>query len=147
MDSHFIVLFITVRKRSLLRLCFYTCLSFCPRGEGCLGSGPGGVSRPRPRACVCLSQYVLRHWGRRLLLRTVRILLECILVAIAFRLSEQCLTRSAPSSGAPWGSPWFCRRRDTGYSWTASWTNLQRDANGINSMVKMLSRCSTRGEL
>ena len=26
--------FITARKRSLRRLCFYTCLSFCPRGGG-----------------------------------------------------------------------------------------------------------------
>ena len=62
---------------------------------GCPGPGPGcvqsqaqggclsrGVSRPRPRGCV----YPSMHWGRhptpsrRLLLRTVRILLECILV-------------------------------------------------------------------
>ena len=35
--------FITARKRSLRRLCFYRCLSFCPRGgmRGC--SGVGGV--------------------------------------------------------------------------------------------------------
>ena len=33
---------ITVRKRSLRRLCFYTCLSFCP----------WGVSRPIPRGEV-----------------------------------------------------------------------------------------------
>ena len=37
--------FITARKRSLRRLCFYTCLSFCPQGEsdsrGCLI--PGGL--------------------------------------------------------------------------------------------------------
>ena len=47
----------TVRKRSLRRLCFYTCLSFCPhggvsspipRGE-VERSGWGGVYRPRPR--------------------------------------------------------------------------------------------------
>ena len=30
----------TVRKRSLRRLCFYRCLSFCP--WGCLGPYPGG---------------------------------------------------------------------------------------------------------
>ena len=28
----------TARKRSLRRLCFYTCLSFCPRGGGCVWS-------------------------------------------------------------------------------------------------------------
>ena len=48
----------TVRKRSLRRLCFYKCLSFCPQRWGCLDPGPGerleclarrGVSRPRPR--------------------------------------------------------------------------------------------------
>ena len=42
------VLIITVRKRSLRRLCFYTCLSFCPQGGGCLVPGgcvpgPGGL--------------------------------------------------------------------------------------------------------
>ena len=45
------------RKRSLRRLCFYTCLSFCSEGGGCLGPGPGwrlrdlagGGSRPTPR--------------------------------------------------------------------------------------------------
>ena len=31
---------ITARKPSLRRLCFYTCLSFCPRGRG--GACPGG---------------------------------------------------------------------------------------------------------
>ena len=50
----------TTRKRSLRRLCFYTCLSFCswggvsrprPRGE-VGGSGWGGVSRPRSRVEV-----------------------------------------------------------------------------------------------
>ena len=51
-----ILLLFTIRKRSLRRLCFYMCLSFCPQG-GCLGPGPGGrlgglasrVSRPRSR--------------------------------------------------------------------------------------------------
>ena len=56
------------------RLCFYTCLSFCPRG--------GGLSQ-------CMLRYI-PPWAdtqvdtptpnRRLLLWTVRILLECILV-------------------------------------------------------------------
>ena len=27
---------LTARKRSLRRLCFYTCLSFCPRGAACV---------------------------------------------------------------------------------------------------------------
>ena len=92
-----ILAFSIVRKRSLQRLCFYTCMSFCsqgwgvpriiPRGEvgglvswvsrqsargrGC--PGLGGVSRPRPRG---VSQHALRQPpSRRLLLRTVRILL------------------------------------------------------------------------
>ena len=54
---------ITARKRSLRRLCFYTCLSFCPRG-GCSHGGvpargvpvPGGSA---PRGCLlwgCLLQ-------------------------------------------------------------------------------------------
>ena len=43
--------FITARKRSLQRLCFYTCLSFCPwRGEVCpqcmLGYHPPGTRQP-----------------------------------------------------------------------------------------------------
>ena len=52
--------FVTVRKRSLRRLCFYTWLSFCSQW-GCLdpgpggrlgGSGQGGVFKPRPgRGC------------------------------------------------------------------------------------------------
>ena len=95
---------VTVRKRSLRRLCFYTCLSFCsqqevsrPRPGGGDGGGLlGGVSRPRgclpkgvprPRGCPGpglggVSQHALRQTppSRRLLLRTVRILLECILV-------------------------------------------------------------------
>ena len=33
--------FIAARKRSLRRLCFYTCLSFCSRGGG--GGGEGGI--------------------------------------------------------------------------------------------------------
>ena len=32
--------FVTARKRSLRRLCFYTCLSFCSQG-GSLGPDPG----------------------------------------------------------------------------------------------------------
>ena len=40
------VWFITVRKQSLRRLCFYTCLSFCPQAGG---GGGVWVSRPIPR--------------------------------------------------------------------------------------------------
>ena len=95
---------ITVRKRSLRRLCFYTCLPFCSQGGGCLGPGPGpgGCSGPGLGGCPaqargvqaqaqgypgpgpggCVSQHALRQTplSRRLLLRTVRIQLECILV-------------------------------------------------------------------
>ena len=96
---------ITARKRSLRRLCFYTCLSFCPRGGGipaCLagiqgelkGSGqrgvsrptPGGISRPTPngfsRPTWGVSQHALRQTP--LLMRAVCILLECILVSNCF---------------------------------------------------------------
>ena len=37
---------ITARKRSLRRLCFYTCPSFCPQGGGGI---PGQVPPPRTR--------------------------------------------------------------------------------------------------
>ena len=95
----------TARKRSLRRLCFYTCLSFCPQG-GCLvpggvwsrggawsqggvwswgvpgaGGVPGlGEGRPGPGGCLVetLSPPPPSGW---LLLRAVRILLECILVS------------------------------------------------------------------
>ena len=38
---------VTARKRSLRRLCFYTCLSFCPQGgvRGCSRGGMRGCSR------------------------------------------------------------------------------------------------------
>ena len=55
---HCVLITITARKRSLRRLCFYTCLSFCSQGRGCLGPEggwgvwPGGMSRPRPRGEV-----------------------------------------------------------------------------------------------
>ena len=60
---------------------------------GCLGPGPGGVSRPRPRKClpgrgvsrprpggVCILACTEADHSKRLLLRTVSILLKCILV-------------------------------------------------------------------
>ena len=94
----------------LRRLCFYTCLSFCPRGGGgaipaciaggipaCLAVGlqggllGGGVPGPGGRSAlgeICSGGCVPTPVGvwawrppesRRLLLRTVHILLECIL--------------------------------------------------------------------
>ena len=62
---------ITVHKRSLQRLCFYMCLSFCPRRRGrwypsMPSRSPGphprgrlrglvrGLSRPTPRRGVCI---------------------------------------------------------------------------------------------
>ena len=94
---------VTVCKRSLRRLCFYTCLSFCPPGGGrrCLllwglqahtwgvsrptlggVSRPtpgGGVSRPTPGGCIPACTEAAPP-TLRLLLWAVHILLECILV-------------------------------------------------------------------
>ena len=39
---------ITARKRSLRRSCFYTCLSFCPRGAGWYPSMPCRSTDPHP---------------------------------------------------------------------------------------------------
>ena len=67
----------TAGKRSLRRLCFYTCLSFCSRGEGgwypsmhCRSPGPHpggklrglawGVSRPTPRGLQAYTWGVFR---------------------------------------------------------------------------------------
>ena len=87
-------------KRSLRRLCFYRCLSVHgggvskPRPRGCPGPSPGGLSRPRPGGGVSRRRPggCLPRGGptppppsRRLLLRTVRILLECILVFRKFK--------------------------------------------------------------
>ena len=54
-----ILLLFTIRKRTLRRLCFYTCLSFCPQGgmsrprpRGEFGGSGWGVSRPRPEGVV-----------------------------------------------------------------------------------------------
>ena len=67
-----------VGTRSLRRLCFYTCLSFCPR-VGVSRSTPRGVSRPTPRECIrACTEGDTPPPRRRVLLRTVRILLECI---------------------------------------------------------------------
>ena len=50
--SVFVLLILTASKRSLQRFCFYTCLSFCPRGAGAglpqcmLGYPPPPRNRP-----------------------------------------------------------------------------------------------------
>ena len=68
-------------EQSLRRLCYYTCLSVILFTWGVVSQHALQVSRPTPRGCV--SQHALRQThprGRRLLLRALRILLECILV-------------------------------------------------------------------
>ena len=66
---------------NLRRLCFYTCLSFCPQGGSALvhagKEAPPRKEAPPPREGSTPP-------GRRLPLRTVRILLECILVYLDF---------------------------------------------------------------
>ena len=69
--SSFLHLFITARKRSLRRLCFYRCLSFCPGGGACMvarevsgyfegvgvcGCSGGGV-------CGCSGGHAWLLWG------------------------------------------------------------------------------------
>ena len=65
------------------RLCFYTSLSFCPQGRGMSAPVHAGI---HPRADTPRQTHTPgRHpTSRRLLLRTVRILLECILVNNSF---------------------------------------------------------------
>ena len=83
------------RKRSLRRLCFYRCLSFCPQGgRGWLLPG-GGVVGCLGGACVVALGGGMRgcsRGGRAWFFRwdtvnerAVRILLECILVKIIFQ--------------------------------------------------------------
>ena len=66
----------TARKRSLRRLCFYTCPSVI--------LFTWGVSRHTPRGKGGVSQHALRQTpsphSRQVLLRAVGILMECILV-------------------------------------------------------------------
>ena len=79
----------TARKRSLRWLCFYTCQSVILFTGGCLFPGVGlpGPGGSTPGGCLLLGD-AWSHGGvwsrgdppRRLLLRVVRILLECILV-------------------------------------------------------------------
>ena len=66
----------------LRRLCFYTCLSV--HGGGGAASVHAGIPTPPPGANTPLGAD--SPPSRRLLLRTVRILLECILVGICVRL-------------------------------------------------------------
>ena len=112
---HFVIVasIITARKRSLRRLCFYTCLSFLlfMGGDGILACLAGGIPAclaglggvyssmpcrfpgPHPRGKLRglaggspdghpggVSQHAPSRTPRRLLLRAVCILLECILV-------------------------------------------------------------------
>ena len=45
--------FVTARKRSLRRLCFYRCLSFCPQGGGaCVVASGVGHAWLLPGGCV-----------------------------------------------------------------------------------------------
>ena len=53
------------------------------QGEGCPGTGPGGVTRPRPRECIPACAEADPP-NKRLLLQGVRILLKCILVATKY---------------------------------------------------------------
>ena len=45
-----VVVYFTARKRSLRRLRFYTCLSFCPHGGVCLSACCAGISYPPDQA-------------------------------------------------------------------------------------------------
>ena len=89
--------FITARKRSLRRLCFYTCLSVSHSVEGCLHPGGGrgvciqgglhpGGSASIGRGGIHLGGSTSRSRPTHRILRdtvnerAVRILLECILV-------------------------------------------------------------------
>ena len=75
---------ITARKRSLRRLCFYTCLSFCSRGR-VSASVYAGIHTPQSRH-LPPPQCMLVDTGNK---RAVRILLECILVLwIIFRRTK-----------------------------------------------------------
>ena len=81
--------FITARKWSLRRLCFYTCLSVHRGGLQAYTQG-GGWGPHRGG----VSQHALRQTpptpSRRLLLRVVRILLECLLVIILISQYKAC---------------------------------------------------------
>ena len=75
--------FIITIRNEVAKVMFYTCLSFCPTGGSAsvhAGIPPPPMSRP-PRSRPPLS----RPPPKQLLLRTVRILLECILVQTKFR--------------------------------------------------------------
>ena len=70
--SSFLHLFITARKRSLRRLCFYRCLSFCPRGGGaCVvarevsgySEGVGVCGCSGGGVCGCSGGHAWLLWG------------------------------------------------------------------------------------
>ena len=61
----FLYSIVTARKRSLRRLCFYTCLSFCPQGGACMiapgwvcGCSRGGAWLFRDACVVALGRHV-----------------------------------------------------------------------------------------
>ena len=78
--------FITARKPSLRRLCFYTCLSVYPPGRytPCVGTPPGQLHPPGQvhpcKAGTPREQCILGDTGNK---RAVRILLECSLVELS----------------------------------------------------------------
>ena len=70
-------------QTKLRRLCFYTCLSFCSQGGFCLSACwdiPPGADPPGTDPLPSGAPRKQTPLSRRPLLRTVRILLECILV-------------------------------------------------------------------
>ena len=80
-----ITVVINARKRSLRRLCFYTCLSFCPQGrvvsqhapQVTWPNPPGQVHPPGSSACWeiwATSRQYASCWNAFLLLLTVRII-------------------------------------------------------------------------
>ena len=79
-NSSLQVALVTARKRSLRRLCFYTCLSFCPQGglpQCMLGYPPPPRAEPPGPGTNLPSQCMLGDMVNK---RAVCILLECNLV-------------------------------------------------------------------
>ena len=56
-------LLVTVRKRSLRRLCFYRCLSFCPQGGACVVARRGGVRGCSGGCVVAWGVCMVAPWG------------------------------------------------------------------------------------
>ena len=90
---------VTVRNE-LRRLCFYTCVSV-HRGWVCLSAGiPSPREQRPPGEQTTPRQQALPPGSRRLLLRTVRILLECILVLVLF--TEHLRISTVSPEMSPW---------------------------------------------